>query len=92
MERLVTVRDHHDRRHRVEIPEGWRRVRHGRIKPGDRYLDLMILTSLGCVAWDDVRQCDLHAKAGEPYGSAEWFGCVIRHDKPLCATKYGEEK
>lgn len=74
------IRDHHDRRHDVEIPAGWRRVRRGALVPGDRHLNLLLLTDIGAIEWKPVEDKFLRANPGAVYSSAEWFGCLIRRE------------
>ena len=73
----MTVRDAHGHTHRVEIPPGHRWVRTGALIPGDRYLDLVKLSN-GDICWRSVNRYYLTAATGTPYGTAEWYACLIR--------------
>jgi hypothetical protein len=67
------------RHHWVAIPAGWRRVRKGALKPGDRFLDYVALAG-GEVRFDPVTE--FHGDPRTPYGAAEWYGLVIRRGEP----------
>lgn len=62
----------------VDVPEGWRRVWRGALKPGDRSLN-MTLAEDSIVQWESVELPDDRAvRDREPFSSADWYACVIR--------------
>lgn len=65
----------------VELPEGWRRVWTGALKPGDMYLNQVLIQD-GIVQWEPVTEFPTveqmrHKDVGS---SADWYGCLIRND------------
>jgi hypothetical protein len=62
----------------VEIPEGYRRVWTGALRPGDLYLHFDGGQTDG---WRPVKlPTAKQIKRGDPDSEAHWFGCVIRAD------------
>lgn len=65
----------------VELPEGYRRVFRGAIKPGGLFLHFGLYRD-GIVHWAEIERLPTldEAKRNEPYSSAKWFGVLIRKD------------
>lgn len=59
----------------VELPEGWRRVWRGAVKPGDRWLNRLVLLHDGIAAWEDV---ELPLDTFDRKNGADSFCCLIR--------------
>jgi hypothetical protein len=61
----------------VWLPEGWRRVWTGAVKPGDKFLNAQeFKKGVGIVIWLDAEQ----AKGDDYYKTAENYLCLIRKD------------
>ena len=57
----------------VDIPEGWRRVWRGRVKPGDLYLNALLFNCDGITEWRPVTDLDENATR---------YQCLIRQGTP----------
>ena len=64
----------------LEIPAGWYRVLSGVLKPGDRHLDCEVFWQTGDIEWRELLD---FPPPGEPYGTADWFSCLIRRGEPV---------
>jgi hypothetical protein len=64
----------------LEIPAGWYRVLSGVVKPGDRHLNDELFWQTGDIEW-----CEFSSflPPGGPYGTADWFSCLIRRGEPV---------
>jgi hypothetical protein len=64
----------------VDLPDGWRHVRSGRMKPGDMAIDCFLLWDDGLVSWTVV---DVENKEYDFLLSIPPSEVVIRHDAPI---------
>lgn len=79
----------------VTLPDGYRRVFRGALKPGDRFLHLGVLRSLGIEWYEDADDASLRGEGH--YAHAEDYALVIRPGTegpdaacPWCETRARE--
>lgn len=63
----------------VELPDGWRRVFQGAVKPGDRFLDARQFAGTGQVEFVVVESVP---DPPRPYSTADWYMLLIRPGQP----------
>ena len=66
----------------IDLPAGWYRVLSGAIKPGDYELDVGQYVERSEVVWLPLTR---FPRARDPYGTADWYFCLIRFGEPVDA-------
>ena len=70
---------------KVELPDGYYRVWSGALKPGDLYLNMVLIRD-GITQWEPCDEIPMRPIPGSQLSYRQIPGCIVRHGTPVDKT------